>query len=75
MFLAFCIGKPKYNIHPANCSRFIICEDDGLAYAYNCQPGLRYNKEKELCDWEYNIPECEVTGIWLVFMTLCHFFA
>lgn len=51
----FCSDKPngKYP-HELHCNRYYVCQNS-KDIVFTCQNNLRYNEEKEECDWAVNV--------------------
>ena len=52
---SFCSDRPngKY-AHEVHCNRFYVCQN-GKDSIFSCQNNLRYNEEKQECDWAVNV--------------------
>ncbi|XP_033113930.1 neurogenic locus notch homolog protein 1-like [Anneissia japonica] len=54
----FCDDRPDGNYrHPNDCKKFFTCSSH-IRYIFKCPVGLVYNRDKGVCDWQSNVPEC-----------------
>ncbi|GLH08614.1 Probable chitinase 10 [Gryllus bimaculatus] len=49
-----CVSGQYYPDH-GNCHNFFVCVN-GMMVRQGCAPGLVWNQEKSMCDWEFNVP-------------------
>ncbi|XP_071956953.1 protein obstructor-E-like [Antedon mediterranea] len=58
-----CEDKPLgLNLYtdPSDCSKYVICYS--IEAHLTCGDGLVFSKDKNRCDWPYNVPECSEDG-------------
>jgi len=51
------VSQNGYRSYEGDCSKFIQCWN-GRPFVKTCAAGLVWNKERNYCDWKYNVPEC-----------------
>lgn len=45
---------PEYFGDPDDCSKFCVC-DDQVAYEKQCEPGLLFDENLNVCNWAFNV--------------------
>lgn len=50
-----------FSMNDGDCSKYIMCQG-GIATIMNCPAGLVFNSNKDTCDWQINVPECNPNG-------------
>ena len=47
-------GKPAFYPDPYDCSAYHFC-NGGIDKVLKCEPGLFYDKSRDVCDWKKNV--------------------
>lgn len=47
-------GKPAFYPDPYDCSAYHFC-NGGIDKVLKCEPGLYYDKSRDVCDWKKNV--------------------